>query len=210
MNVSEAGEEPAAAVVNGKSNPVQVMETEGTNNNHKRGGCWLTFTRFVNRSFSDATLEELYQEYRQRTKASDLDCFFLTGCLVAVHSAVAISLDLQSGSQVKGLVCAGLSSLLAVAQAAMGFYTRSRRGRVTTGQTWLTYTAWTLANLLIHGLLFLPVSADRPLTWLLLVNFLTCVTLPLRLHWCFGLTFVSSSFFVLFSAFFSYTNQQVG
>ena len=182
---------------------------------------WAAVTRLFNRHFDDSSVEELYQNYCQRTKATQhLDCFFLTGCLVAVHTAVAVALELHQSSssssssgsseQVQSLVCAGLSSVLAVAQASLGFYARSGPGRKR-DVAWLTYTAWLLANALILGLLVLvPVSADRPLTWLLLVNFLTCVTLPLRLRVCLLLTASCSVLFLIVSALVSRQHQQVG
>lgn len=193
-----------------------------------------TSSKVIRRAFGDRALEDLYLNYCQRSRESDLDCFFLTGCLVAVHTAVALSLkqlanfDQEFESRV--LICAGVSSVVAVAQASLGFYIRGRKtvgnvlaageglesanGAGHSGQQQaanvtgrLTYTAWLLANVLILGLLALVPSPDqgtRALTWLLLVNFLTFVTLPLRLRVCLLLTSVASLLFLVVSAFNSW------
>ena len=189
---------------------------------------WTIGTKVIRRAFDDQALEELYQRYCQRSKESDLDCFFLTGCLVAVHTAVSLSLKQQAADAFQPfvLVCAGVSSVVAVAQASLGFYIRGRKkaandeaalggGQVTaaaaaaavTSTGRLTYAAWLLANVLILGLLAVVPSFDhgtRALTWLLLVNFLTCVTLPIRLRVCLLLTSAASLLFLVVSAFTSW------
>lgn len=187
-------------------------------------------TKVIRRAFDDQALEELYQKYCQRSKESDLDCFFLTGCLVAVHTAVSLSLKQQAADafQPLVLVCAGVSSVVAVAQASLGFYIRGRKktagdqatldvgqppaatttaAAAVTSIGRLTYTAWLLANVLILGLLAVVPTFDhgtRALTWLLLVNFLTCVTLPIRLRVCLLLTSAASLLFLVVSAFTSW------
>ena len=189
-------------------------------------------TKVIHRAFDDMALEELYQKYCQRSRESDLDCFFLTGCLVAVHSAVSFSLKQQDqDQQSRVLIGAGVSSVVAVAQASLGFYIRGRKKKkkknpadndngghqqasssataaaVVTSTGRLTYAAWLLANVLILGLLAVVPSPDqgtRALTWLLLINFLTCVTLPLRLRVCLFLTSITSLLFLIVSAFTSW------
>lgn len=195
---------------------------------------WTVGTKVIHRAFDDIALEELYQNYCQRSRESDLDCFFLTGCLVAVHSAVSFSLKQQDQAlQSRVLIGAGVSSVVAVAQASLGFYIRGRKkkknsaaaataGRqadqqaaaaaaaaaaVVTSTGRLTYASWLLANMLILGLLAFVPSSDqgsRALTWLLLINFLTCVTLPLRLRVCLFLTSITSLLFLAVSAFTSW------
>jgi hypothetical protein len=196
---------------------------------------WTVGTKVIHRAFDDIALEELYQNYCQRSRESDLDCFFLTGCLVAVHSAVSFSLKQQDQAlQSRVLIGAGVSSVVAVTQASLGFYIRGRKkkknsaaaataGRqadqqaaaaaaaaaaaVVTSTGRLTYASWLLANMLILGLLAFVPSSDqgsRALTWLLLINFLTCVTLPLRLRVCLFLTSITSLLFLAVSAFTSW------
>jgi len=191
---------------------------------------WTIGTKVIHRAFDDTALEELYQNYCQRSRESDLDCFFLTGCLVAVHSAVSFSLKQQDQAlQSRVLIGAGVSSVVAVAQASLGFYIRGRKKKnsaadrqeaidngghqqaapaaVVTSTGRLTYAAWLLANVLILGLLAVVPSSDqgtRALTWLLLINFLTCVTLPLRLRVCLFLTSITSLLFLAVSAFTSW------
>ncbi|EFX83689.1 hypothetical protein DAPPUDRAFT_100369 [Daphnia pulex] len=92
------------------------------------GPSWTVGTKVIHRAFDDIALEELYQNYCQRSRESDLDCFFLTGCLVAVHSAVSFSLKQQDQTlQSRVLIGAGVSSVVAVAQASLGFYIRGRK-----------------------------------------------------------------------------------
>lgn len=241
-------------------------------------------SKIFRRVFDDQEVEELYQSYCQRSRESDLDCFFLTGCLVAVHAAVSFSLqqhrldrhqqllldasDSGGGGQqleqqpdhdVAGnvvdqqqqqpagpglvewpvLICAGVSSVVAVAQASLGFYIRGRKtmaGRagtvdqgldsgagqhhaptaVTSTIGRLTYAAWLLANVLILALMaVVPSSNQSTFTWLLLVNFLTFVTLPLQLRVCLLLTSAASFIFLVLSVFHWWgqtanLHQQVG
>lgn len=179
---------------------------------------WAIFgAKVIRRAFDDQTVEELYLKYVQRSRESDLDCFFLTGCLVAVHTAVSLSLKQQQDDESRILVCAGVSSVVAVAQASLGFYIRSRKtssdgddeelGQQATAVTGrLTYASWLLANMLILGLQA-AVPSQNALAWLLLVNFLTCVTLPLRLRVCLLLTSAASLIFLIASAFTSWDQQ---
>lgn len=182
-------------------------------------------TRVVRRAFEDQALEEAYQTYVKGTKASDLDCFFLTGCLVAVHAAVSLSLEQQATSaadpaafpHVGVVVTAGFSCIVALAMASLGFYIRSRKpsdpGAAAAGAApsrpripiadRLIFTAWLLANVLILGeLVFVPTS--WALTWLLLFNFLTCITLSARLRVCLLLTSSSSVLFLALSVWVSW------
>lgn len=219
-----------------RSTSLPILETVAADGNDETTGTGrpsLTIgTKVIHRAFDDMALEELYQKYCQRSRESDLDCFFLTGCLVAVHSAVSFSLKQQdSDQQSRVLIGAGVSSVVAVAQASLGFYIRGRKKKkknpadndngghqqassataaaaaVVTSTGRLTYAAWLLANVLILGLLAVVPSSDqgsRALTWLLLINFLTCVTLPLRLRVCLFLTSITSLLFLIVSAFTSW------
>ncbi|KAI9551671.1 hypothetical protein GHT06_022007 [Daphnia sinensis] len=210
-----------------------ALETVADGNDETTGqatgrASWTIGTKVIHRAFDDVALEELYQKYCQRSRESDLDCFFLTGCLVAVHSAISFSLKQpEQELQSRVLVGAGVSSVVAVAQASLGFYIRGRKKKnsavdqgvdggghqqataaaIVTSTGRLTYAAWLLANVLILGLLAVVPSSDqgtRALTWLLLINFLTCVTLPLRLRVCLFLTSIVSLLFLAVSAFTSW------
>ena len=187
-----------------------------------RETAWKGAVKVVRRSFDDGALEQVYQSYCQRCRESDLDCFFLTGCLIAVHTAVGLSLEQETASLLdsgpRALAGAALSVVVAVAMASLGFYVRHRKQRAKRtdrllesggepeahGQAdRLTYVAWTVANVLILAVLVaMPQwdSGSRALTWLLLVNFLTCITLPLRLRVCSALTVSASLIFVVLSA----------
>lgn len=258
----------------GQCRTTSLAMVETTNNDQEtserhpaaKAGNGSTSSKVICRAFDDLALEDLYLNYCQRWRESDLDCFFLTGCLVAVHTAVSLTLKQlgnngqdvldksnylmvngsndplspevdqisndQSDGSVGILICASVSSVVAVAQASLGFYIRGRNNKAVAGGPRssssslvqglgdhqqaanhltgrLTYAAWLLANVLILGLLALipsswttddPGSA-RALTWLLLVNFLTFVTLPLRLRVCLCLTGIASFIFLLVSAF---------
>lgn len=171
------------------------------------------FKRVIQRAFEDRTLEEAYQTYVQRSKAADLDCFFLTGCLVAVHATVSLlSLEQHavtdgemSTPSVKVLVCTGFSSIVAITMASLGFYIRGRNSRTPDDEASvpgtpitdrLLYFAWLLANVLILSQLILVPPVSWSLTWLLLFNFLTCITLSVRLRICLLLTSGASLFFL--------------
>lgn len=184
-------------------------ETVATTTNEERKAA---VSRVIRRAFDDPKLEEAYQAFIQRSKASDLDCFFLTGCLVAVHATVTLSLEQNqtttaASPQVNVLVSAGFSSIVAIAMASLGFYIRSRNHKAVTVDPTpapvivtdrLLYAAWLLANVLILAqLVFVPTS--WALTWLLLVNFLTCITLSVRLRICLLLTTGSSLLFLALS-----------
>ena len=216
---------PMETVADG--NDEMAIQTAADAGNTSGRTPWTIGTKVIHRAFDDIALEELYQKYCQRSRESDLDCFFLTGCLVAVHSAVSFSLKQQDQDlQSRVLIGAGVSSVVAVAQASLGFYIRGRKkmknpaeddgghqqaaaaaAAVVTSTSRLTYAAWLLANVLILGLLAVIPSSDqstRALTWLLLINFLTCVTLPLRLRVCLLLTSITSLLFLVVSAFTSW------
>ena len=185
--------------------------------------------RVVSRAFEDKALEEAYQTYVQRSKSSDLDCFFLTGCLVAVHTAVCLSLEQQAITtadptappHVGVLVSAGFSCIVALTMASLGFFIRSRKpsdpaaAAAAAGAASprpaisitdrLIFTAWLLANVLIVAqLVFVPIS--WALTWLLLFNFLTCITLSVRLRVCLLLTSSASLLFLALSIWISWDN----
>lgn len=193
--------------------------TDGTD--AARRSAWGGAVKVMRRSFDDGALEQVYQSYCQRCRESDLDCFFLTGCLIAVHTAVGLSLEqdaqspLESGP--RALAGAAVSVVVALAMASLGFYVRHRkRAKRTDGPLEsggepeapgqpdrLTFVAWLVANVLILAVLVAAPAChagSRALTWLLLVNFLTCITLPLRLRVCSALTVCASLAFVALSA----------
>lgn len=197
----------AAAAADGPEKPAIPQE-----------GGWKGAVKVIRRSFDDGALELVYQSYCQRCRESDLDCFFLTGFLIAVHTAVGLSLEQQHEPVLQVLAGAAVSVVLAVAMASLGFYVRHRKRTGQTGRLMesgggseepgggadrLTYVAWIVANVLILAVFVATPPWDRgsrALTWLLLVNFLTCITLPLRLRVCSALTISSSLVFVVLSA----------
>ena len=164
------------------------------------------------RAFQDRSIEELYQRYCQHHKESDVDCFFVAACLIAIHSAVNVTCcpddaDVPLRSILLALVSAGV----AVTQVLLGLCIRRwrqhRTERASTVVLTATYTAWLLVNIIILALLhFEPTVSQWSLTWLLLVNFLTCVTLPIRLLTCLIFTTTTGLLFVVLSAWNVSTN----
>ena len=173
------------------------------------GRRWMQ-SGLIRRFFSDQTVEQLYQKDRQRCKESHLDCFLTAVVLVAAHSTVSVSLTLSAADDHDpppwaSIVLSAVSGTVALVQSCLCLRLRCWLRPTVAAVQRLTCAAWLLANVLILSLLLLPHQARLgpaapPLTWLLLVNFLTCVTLPLRLLTCLVLAFVASVLFVTVSA----------
>ena len=73
----------------------------------------------------------------------------------------------------------------------------------------MTYTAWLSANVLMLAILELAWPSRTAVTWFLLVNFLTCITLPLRLSIYLTLTTAVGAVFLAVSAWNAYDYQRI-
>lgn len=160
----------------------------------------------LRRVFDDQSTEELYQRYCQHHKELDADCFFVAAFLVAAHSAAGVCFsDAGSAPPWANVALSLAATVVAVAQVGLGLCVRHWRLRRTKTATQVvvtaTYSAWLLVNVLVLCLLATPSAVSHlALTWLVLINFLTCVTLPFRLLTCLVFTSTTGLLLVTLSA----------
>ena len=191
----------------------------------RTGGRPVSASKLIHGAFNDDSVEELYQRDCQQSKECDCDCFFAAVFLVAVHSVASVSLTSQSDhNRWQHLLLLILSSSVALLHTCLWLYVRfsnksqqqqqqqqqqqlRRRSSADSGdsidgvrRSSMAYAAWLSANVLIVAIVQLAWPSRVALTWFLLVNFLTCITLPLRLPTCLTLTSAVSVVFLAVSA----------
>ena len=148
-----------------------------------------------------ADQEDVYQRYRQRDRQRHMDCFLACGALIGVHSGTSVLLSESSwASWVFATLCIAASAAALCAAACR----RNQRWPLV-----ITYVGWLLVNSTVVGLAGFTQPSRWMLTWLLLVNCLTSVTLPVRLPVCCALTFSTTAVFVATSATQNDAPQQV-
>lgn len=157
--------------------------------------------------FSDPSLEHLYQSYSVKQKRGALQCFVLSAVLYDLYwLCVPLGQD---------WVARAVTLVFLVLNLALLGLSRRNCSRLWAA---LPHVAWQLANVQILAHLFLQkheVTGRTSLGWVLLLDYLLYVTLPLRLRYCVMLSLgTCSSYLVAVEglAFRSDTHllQQVG
>jgi len=143
-----------------------------------------TMFRFFQRSFRDPALEKLYQSYSVKQKRPGLEVFLYAAILYDLY------MFLVPGGQdtlmcVLTIAFVGLNVGLLVWCCLLA---RCCRG-IQHSSIWaaLPHLAWHLANSQLLAHLFLKkneVTGRDSLGWVLLLDYLLYVTLPLRLRYC--------------------------
>ncbi|KDR18334.1 Adenylate cyclase type 3, partial [Zootermopsis nevadensis] len=134
--------------------------------------------RFLQRSFRDPALEKLYQSYSVKQKRAGLEVFLYAAILYDVYMLVVPG---GQDALMRGLTIAFLGLNL-------GLLAWCCRG-VQHSSVWaaVPHLAWHLANSQLLAHLFLKkneVTGRDSLGWVLLLDYLLFVTLPLRLRYC--------------------------
>lgn len=137
---------------------------------------------FLWSSFTDPAIERLYQSYSVKQKRAGLQCFLYAAILFDVYI-----LSVPGGQDI--IICSVLSTFLVLNLLLLLW---CKKG-VSKSPLWaaIPHLSWHLANaqLLVH--LFLKrndVTSRDCLGWVLLLDYLVYVTLPLRLRYCFMLS----------------------
>lgn len=126
--------------------------------------------------FSDPSLEHLYQTYSVKQKRGALQCFLVAAVLYDIYW---LAVPPAQDPLVLGVTLAFLALNGALLLGCR--WTRSRLWAA------LPHLAWHLANLQLLCHLFLQkneVTGRTSLGWVLLLDYLLYVTLPLRLRYC--------------------------
>lgn len=126
--------------------------------------------------FSDPSLEHLYQSYSVKQKRGALQCFLAAALLYDLYWLAV--------PQTHDLVARCVTLVFAVLNLALLAWARVARTRLWAA---LPHLAWQLANLQLLCHLFLQkneVTGRASLGWVLLLDYLLYVTLPLRLRYC--------------------------
>ncbi|XP_069698186.1 adenylate cyclase type 3-like isoform X2 [Periplaneta americana] len=134
--------------------------------------------RFLQRSFRDPALEKLYQSYSVKQKRAGLEVFLYAAILYDVYMLLVPS---GQDAIMRGLTIAFLGLNL-------GLLAWCCRG-IQHCSVWaaIPHLAWHLANSQLLAHLFLKkndVTGRDSLGWVLLLDYLLFVTLPLRLRYC--------------------------
>lgn len=127
-------------------------------------------------SFSDPSLEHLYQTYSVKQKRAALQCFL---CAAILYDAYFLLVP--SGQDI---LTRGLTACFLVLNISLLAWSRWSRYRLWAA---LPHVAWHLANIQLLCHLFLQgneVTGRTSLGWVLLLDYLLYVTLPLRLRYC--------------------------
>jgi len=137
-----------------------------------------TMFRFFQRSFRDPALEKLYQSYSVKQKRPGLEVFLYAAILYDLYML------LVPGGQ--DAVMRGLT--IAFVGLNLGLLAWCCRG-IQHSSIWaaVPHIAWHLANSQLLAHLFLKkneVTGRDSLGWVLLLDYLLYVTLPLRLRYC--------------------------
>lgn len=139
---------------------------------------WNIFSR----SFSDPDLEKLYQSYSVKQKRAGLQCF--------LYAAILFDLYMLAIPQEQDLITFGIITIFLVLNTILLVW--CKRG-IPKSHFWAAapHIAWHLANAQLILTLFLKkneVTGRDSLGWVILLDYLVYVTLPLRLRYCFILS----------------------
>lgn len=138
---------------------------------------------FLWSSFRDESLEKLYQSYSVKQKRAGLECFLITAILFDIYMLVV-----PSGQDF--VIFAVMSGFLACNCCLLIWCKRGVRKC----PLWaaIPHISWHMANAQLLVSLFLKkndVTSRDNLGWVLLLDYLIYVTLPLRLRYCTILSF---------------------
>lgn len=131
-------------------------------------------------SFKDPSLEKLYQSYSVKQKRAGLECFLITAILFDIYMLVV-----PSGQD---LIVFGVMSTFLILNCCLLIW--CKRGAAMQKCTiWpvIPHISWHIANAQLLVSLFLKkndVTSRDSLGWVLLLDYLIYVTLPLRLRYC--------------------------
>ncbi|XP_054283342.1 adenylate cyclase type 3-like [Macrosteles quadrilineatus] len=126
--------------------------------------------------FADPSLEHLYQSYSVKQKRPALQCFLLAAILYDAYWLVV--------PQSQDLASRGVTLVFLLLNVGLLAWCRWSLSRLWSA---LPHLAWHLANLQILVHLFLQkneVTGRTSLGWVLLLDYLLFVSLPLRLRYC--------------------------
>lgn len=134
---------------------------------------------FLWSSFDDPSLEKLYQSYSVKQKRAGLECFLMTAVLFDIYMLV-----IPSGQDLP--VFWAMSSFL-ILNCCLLIWCKSG---VQKSAIWaaVPHVAWFIATVQLLVSLFLKRTSELTsrdsLGWMLLLDYLIYVTLPLRLRYC--------------------------
>ncbi|XP_031342492.1 adenylate cyclase type 3-like isoform X2 [Photinus pyralis] len=129
-------------------------------------------------SFKDQALEKLYQAYCVKQKRAGLECFLITAILFDIYM-----ITVPSGQD---MIVFGTMSAFLVVNCCLLIWCKKGIERQ---PLWLTvpHVSWHIANAQLLASIFLKkneVTSREGLGWVLLLDYLIYVTLPLRLRYC--------------------------
>ncbi|GJQ82981.1 Ac3 [Trypoxylus dichotomus] len=138
---------------------------------------------FLCSSFKDPSLEKLYQSYSVKQKRAGLECFLITAILFDIYMLV-----IPSGQDL--LIFAVISCFLVMNCMLLIWCKKGVRKCMIWAA--VPHISWHIANAQLLVSLFLKkneVTSRDSLGWVLLLDYLIYVTLPLRLRYCVILSF---------------------
>lgn len=150
-----------------------MTKTSGTLSDKLKSCCFLWS------SFDDPALEKLYQSYSVKQKRAGLECFLITAVLFDIYMLVV--------PNDQDLVTFGVISIFLLLNCSLLIW--CKRGVQKCG-VWsaVPHVAWHIANAQLLASLFLKKTKEMTsrdnLGWVLLLDYLIYVTLPLRLRYC--------------------------
>ncbi|CAH1175806.1 unnamed protein product [Phaedon cochleariae] len=135
-------------------------------------------TCYLFNTFTDASLEKLYQSFSVKQKRAGLECFLITALLFDIYMLVV-----PSGQD---FLTYGFMGLFLVLNASLFVWCR---GGFKSKILWaaVAHVSWHIANAQVLAALFLQkneVTSRDSLGWVLLLDYLIYVTLPIRLRYC--------------------------
>lgn len=133
---------------------------------------------FLFSSFKDPALEKLYQSYSVKQKRSGLECFLITALLFDIYMLIV-----PSGQDL--LIFGVIGSFLLMNCFLLLWCKRGTQNSIVWAA--IPHVSWHLANAQLLASLFLKkneVTSRDSLGWVLLLDYLIYVTLPLRLRYC--------------------------
>ncbi|XP_030766881.1 adenylate cyclase type 3 [Sitophilus oryzae] len=147
---------------------------------------------YIFNTFSDHSLEWLYQSFSVKQKRAGLKCFVITAILFDIYMlVVGFSTDVLT-----------ISTILFFLVINILLFVLSTKDLIKSKVFWaaLPHICWHVANIQIMATLFLKrneVTLRDSLGWVLLLDYLIYVTLPLRLRYCIFLSFGTCASYVI-------------
>ncbi|CAH0556773.1 unnamed protein product [Brassicogethes aeneus] len=129
-------------------------------------------------TFTDPSLERLYQSFSVKQKRAGLECFLITAILFDIYMIVV-----PSGQDI--LIYSFMSAFLVTNLALLLWCKRGFESKLLWSA--IPHVSWHVANAQVLAALFLKkneVTSRDSLGWVLLLDYLIFVTLPLRLRYC--------------------------